>query len=106
MSATVIGPVALVVGTAVVLAGRLTLRSREMPSTTTGQDRFIDQILTVERTDGQRGQALAEGTWWNLRSTTGPLETGQRVRIVDVDGLDLVVCAESTPPEPQPEGAS
>lgn len=106
VSATVIGPVALVVGTAVVLAGRLALRSRQMPSTTTGRERFIGQILTVERTDGQRGQALVEGAWWNLRSTTGPLETGLQVRIVDVDGLDLVVCAEATPPEPQPEGAS
>lgn len=113
VSGAVIGPVALVVGGGVVLAGRLALRSRNAPSTTS-QERFVGQALTVGRADGQRGQALVEGAWWNLRSEAEPLEPGLPVRVVAVDGLELVVrpepqgseeSPESQSPEPQSEGA-
>lgn len=106
VSASVIGPVAAVVGAAVVIAGRVAMRSRGAPSTTTGRDLFIGQILTVARTDNRGGQAMAQGAWWNLRHPAGPLEQGMRVRVVDVEGLDLVVSTDLTPPKPQPEGAS
>lgn len=106
VSALVIGPVAVVTGAAVVFAGRLALRAREAPSASTERERFMGQVLTVRRADGQRGQAMAEGAWWNLRSEADPLEPGMQVHVVDVDGLDLVVSTEARPPEPLPEGAS
>lgn len=96
VSGVVIGPVAIVVGGGVILAGRVALRSRYLPSSTS-QKRFIGQVLTVGRSDGPRGQALAEGAWWNLRSEAGPLEPGMAVRVTDVDGLDLVVRPEAAP---------
>jgi membrane protein implicated in regulation of membrane protease activity len=49
---------------------------------------------------------MVEGAWWNLRNPAGPLEQGTQVRVVDVEGLDLVVSTDLTPPDPQPEGAS
>ena len=106
VSMAVIAPVAVVVGGAVVFAGRLALRSRRAPSTTTGREQYIGKVVTVRRAEGRRGQAFAEGAWWTVRSTTGPLEVGHPVRVVDVDGLDLVVAADTDPPDPPYEGAT
>ena len=106
VSPAVVGPVAAVVGGAVVFAGRLASQSRRWPSTTTAGELFIGQVITVARAQDQRGQAMVEGAWWNVRNPTGPLEQGTRVRVVDLDGLDLVVSTDLTPPEPQPEGAA
>jgi membrane protein implicated in regulation of membrane protease activity len=44
-------------------------------------------------------QAFIEGAWWNVRSSGPPLEDGALVRIVDVDGLDLLA-------EPYPGASS
>ena len=99
-------PVAMVAGVAAVIAGRVATRTRGAPSTTTGRDLFVGQVLTVARTDEHGGQAMAEGAWWNLRHPAGPLEQGMRVRVVDVDGLHLVVSTDFASTDPQPQGAS
>jgi membrane protein implicated in regulation of membrane protease activity len=39
---------------------------------------------------GGRGQAFIEGAWWNVRSQGTELVDGEEVRIVAVDGLDLL----------------
>jgi membrane-bound serine protease (ClpP class) len=104
VSAWVVGPVALVVGAAVVFAGRLALRSRSGPSTTTGPGQFLGRTVTVRRAEGMHGLALVDGTWWSVRSAAGPLEIGEQVRVVDVDGLDLVVDEPTQASIPQPEG--
>jgi membrane-bound serine protease (ClpP class) len=106
VSAAVIVPVALTVGGAVVLAGRLALRAGKAPSTLTGAERFVGSSLTVARAEGPRGQAFAEGAWWGLRSESGPLREGQQVRVVQVDGLQLVVTTATEAPDPRTEGAS
>jgi membrane-bound serine protease (ClpP class) len=102
----VVGPVAAVVGVAVVGAGRLALRARNAPSTTTGLERFVGQVVAVQRAQGHGGQALLEGAWWHVRSDSGPLSEGQQARVVAVDGLDLVVVAEPSSSGAQPEGES
>jgi membrane-bound serine protease (ClpP class) len=94
----VLAPVALVVGGAVTVAGRLALRARRAPATTTGPGLFVGRPVTVRRADGPRGQVFTEGAWWNVRSTGAPLEPGARVVVVDVDGLDLVVDPDALPP--------
>lgn len=91
----VVLPVAVFVGGGVVVAGRFAARSRRTPSALTGIGRFVGREVVVGRADGRRGQALVEGTWWRLRSNGPDLSAGERVRIVAVDGLDLVV--EPTP---------
>jgi membrane-bound serine protease (ClpP class) len=98
VSLTVLAPVAVTTGGAVVLAGRLAARSlRSAP--TTGTSPLVGRTITVGRADGRRGQALLDGAWWNVRSPEADLEPGTDVRIVEVDGLELVVAppAEAAP---------
>jgi len=91
VSLAVILPVAAVVGGGVLLAGRLVVRSQRGPSKATGDGLFVGRTVTVARASGPGGQAFVEGAWWRLRSTGPPLVQDTRVRVVDVDGLDLVV---------------
>jgi membrane-bound serine protease (ClpP class) len=87
----VVVPVAVLVGGGVVVAGRFAARSRRTPSSLTGTARFVGREVVVGRADDRRGQALVEGTWWRLRSTGAPLAEGEVVRVVAVEGLELVV---------------
>lgn len=89
VSPWVILPTAIVVGAAVILAGRLALRSRSAPSTTTGAGALVGQVVEVRRADGQQAQALVDGAWWNVRADR-PLAVGDEVRVTDVDGLELL----------------
>lgn len=106
VSLAVVIPIAMVVGLAVVGAGRLAMRSHEAESLTSPHATFVGQVLTVSGATGDRGQAFAEGAWWNVRSAAGPLEDGKAVRVVDVDGLDLVVTDASNPSEHPQTGAT
>lgn len=98
VSLAVIAPVAVVVGGAVVVAGRLVMRSRRSPTTATGAGLFLDRVVTVRGAAGIRGQTFVEGAWWNVRSTARDLDEGGAVRVVGMDGLDLLV--EPVPPAP------
>ncbi|HVM34092.1 MAG TPA: nodulation protein NfeD [Actinomycetota bacterium] len=98
VSLAVVTPVAVVVGGAVVLAGRLAVRSRGSVSTTTGPGLFTDRLVTVRHSEGTRGQTFVEGAWWNLRSSGRELVEGDEVRVVGVEGLDLVVEPPAHPP--------
>lgn len=98
VSLAVIAPVAVVVGSAVVVAGRLVMRSRRSPTTATGPGLFLDRVVTVRGAAGLRGQTFVEGAWWNVRSTARDLDEGGAVRVVGMDGLDLLV--EPVPPAP------
>ncbi len=91
VSLAVIGPIAAVTGAAVVLAGRLVLSSRDAPSTTTGSGRLVGREATVRRAEGRTGQVLMEGAWWRVRSTDQELAAGAVVRVVDIEGLELIV---------------
>jgi membrane-bound serine protease (ClpP class) len=91
VSLAVVAPVAAVVGCAVVIAGRLVWRARRARSTLTGPGLFVGRVATVRRTGSAPAQAFVEGAWWNLRTTGHALDDGATVRIVDVEGLDLVV---------------
>jgi membrane protein implicated in regulation of membrane protease activity len=37
---------------------------------------------------------LLDGAWWTVRSRGAPLQPGQRVRVVDLEGLELIVDPE------------
>jgi membrane-bound serine protease (ClpP class) len=95
-------PIALVVGAAVVLAGRLALKARRAPANAT-PGAFTDRTVEVRRVDGRKAQANVDGAWWNLRADNVALEPGMRVRVVDIDGLDLVVePVDAQPREQEP----
>lgn len=92
-------PIAVVVGVAVVIAGRLAVRSRRaLP--TTGLAQFTGAEVTVARSSGETGQAFVEGAWWTVRSPGADLHDGERVRVVGAEGLTLVV----QPAEPVEQG--
>ncbi|MGH9154092.1 MAG: NfeD family protein, partial [Acidimicrobiales bacterium] len=105
ISLAVVLPVAAVVGGAVVVAGRLVVRSQRAAPVTTGTGALVGRLVTVDRADGPRGQALVDGAWWNVRARRGTLGAGDEVRVAEVDGLDLVVDAPSpASPRQQPTG--
>lgn len=108
VSVAVVAPVAAVVGGAVVVAGRLVVRSQREASTTTGAGLFLGRLVTVRRPRDSRGQAFVEGAWWTVRTAAGAvLEEGGIARVVDIDGLDLVVEPVSVAPtDNQETGAS
>jgi membrane-bound serine protease (ClpP class) len=83
-------PVAVVVGGATALAGRLAWRTRRLASTT-GSRGLMGSIAVVRSASGTRGQAMVEGAWWNVRTRGEQLRDEATVRVVDVEGLDLVV---------------
>jgi membrane-bound serine protease (ClpP class) len=83
-------PVAVVVGGGTLLAGRLAWRTRRLAATT-GAGGLIGEVATVGKASGTSGQAMVEGAWWNVRTRGDRLRKGATVRVVDVEGLDLVV---------------
>lgn len=85
----VLWPTAVVVGGGSVLAGRLAWHARKAPATT-GYEGLLSREAVV-RQDGETGQVLLDGAWWTVRGRTAPVTKGQRVRVVDVEGLELVV---------------
>jgi membrane-bound serine protease (ClpP class) len=84
-------PTAVVAAVAALLAGRLVVRTRRMPSTSTGANAFPGRVVTVRQADGPTGRTFTEGAWWSLRSIGPPLRAGARARVVALDGLVLVV---------------
>lgn len=84
-------PLAVVMFAAVVVAGRVALRTRKAPSTSTGGDLLIGRKVEVREADGTKGTAYAIGSWWTLRSIGPPLRVGSEVLVTDVDGLVLMV---------------
>ena len=89
-------PVALVVGGATVLAGRLAWRTRRL-APTTGAGGLVGALARVGPATGTTGQVMVQGAWWNVTTRGEELREGATVRVVDVEGLDLVV-EEETPP--------
>jgi len=74
-----------------VIAGRVAVRTRRIPSTTTGTDVFTGRSVPVRDASGTTGRSYTQGAWWTLRSTGPPLTPGRDVRVVGVDGLTLLV---------------
>ena len=92
-------PVAIVVGGATVLAGRLAWRTRRL-TPTTGAGGLLGSVAVVRSASGTSGQARVGGAWWNLRTKGEELREGATVRVVDVEGLNLVV-EEKESPQPK-----
>jgi membrane-bound serine protease (ClpP class) len=86
----VLVPAALVAGGGSVLAGRLAWRARRAPSVS-GREALVGRQVTVRTADGPVGQVQLDGAWWTVRSRSVPLAPGQPARVVDLDGLELIV---------------
>jgi membrane-bound serine protease (ClpP class) len=98
LSMAVVLPIAAVIGVAVVVAGRLVVRSRRAPVTASGRGVLVGQVATVRRHGGAPAQAFVEGAWWAVRSAgPSPLRDGSTVRVVGLEGLDLIVEPDEPP---------
>ncbi|HKP99472.1 MAG TPA: NfeD family protein [Actinomycetes bacterium] len=96
----VLWPVAIVVGGGTMLAGQLAWRARRAPSVSgtgglIGRHAVVRDIVTANS-----GSVRLEGAWWRARRRSGPLTPGQTVRVVELDGLDLIVESSTQPVEP------
>ena len=93
LSLSVLLPTAIVAGTFVVLAGRLAMRARRAPSTTTGVGMLIGNRAQVHLAHDGRPQVFTLGAWWGVRphDPGDAIPPGTTVEIVEVDGLQLVV---------------
>ncbi len=90
VSPPVLWPTALVLGGATTLAGRAALRARLMPATT-GPGTLIGRPATVRETRGGSASVFLDGAWWTARAASGDLQPGEGVRVVAVEGLELIV---------------
>jgi membrane-bound serine protease (ClpP class) len=90
-------PVAIVMFLAVVFAGRLALRARqEKPLAET---ELTGRVASVRMSDDE-ALVFVNGSWWEATPTTGALRDGQRVRVVDRQGLHLLVePVDAAPPD-------
>ncbi len=86
----VILPTAVVVAGGTILAGRLVWRARARASAT-GEGMVVGRQAEVRHVEGTRGQIAIDGTWWRVRSDGGPLAEGRTVKVVAMEGLELLV---------------
>jgi membrane-bound serine protease (ClpP class) len=69
----------------------------------TGVSGLVGRQVVVHDVAGDgSGSMRLDGAWWRARRRDGPLVAGQTVRVVELDGLDLVVEPASQPAEPAP----
>ena len=90
VSPPVLWPTALVMGGTTAIAGRAVLKARLRPSTT-GAGTLLGKVVTVVDDGTGRLSAFLDGTWWTVRPKTGGSQPNQEMRVVAVEGLDLVV---------------
>jgi membrane-bound serine protease (ClpP class) len=90
VSLGVLLPTVVVIAVGAIFAGRLAWRARHRPPIT-GRDLLIGREITLRRVDGGLGRTLLDGAWWNVRSPGHELREGAQAKIIDVNGLDLIV---------------
>lgn len=90
VSWTVVVPTVLLAGAGAVAIGIMAARERRRPDYI-GHRTLIGRSASVRRAEGPRGQVFVAGELWSASSTGKPLKPGDRVRVVDQEGLDLTV---------------
>lgn len=94
-------PIALAVGVVALLIGRFAFRSQRSQRYAGEGGETVGRRGTVTESDGMTGRVTIDGTRWKARSVGAPLERGERVRVVDMDGLELLVEHEEEAPRGQ-----
>ncbi|KAF4407844.1 protease/transporter [Streptomyces sp. Ru87] len=100
----VMWPTALVVGAGSLIAGRFAWRARGAPVAAGGETLIGREAVVHSAGADGSGRVLLDGAWWTVRGRGAPVTPGQRVRVVDRDGLVLVVDSagpgDGRPPPP------
>ena len=86
----VLVPIGVAVGGSSLFIGRMAWRTRNV-APMTGIESMIGATGMVGSAKGRTGQVLVNGTWWKARSAGGPLKKEKRVKVLAVEGLELVV---------------
>jgi membrane-bound serine protease (ClpP class) len=68
----------------------LAVRARQQRPTT-GQDALVGQLAEVRRPLAPEGYVFVNGALWSAWTDQGPLQSGELVEVVAVDGLRLFV---------------
>jgi membrane-bound serine protease (ClpP class) len=97
-------PVAILVGGGALGLGRVAWRTRALVGVS-GTEAILGARGVVREIEGEDAQVFLQGSWWGARSRSGSLRPGQEVRVVEMDGLRLIVEPEQPGP-PDREGSS
>ncbi|MGH2680025.1 MAG: NfeD family protein [Actinomycetota bacterium] len=90
-------PVAALVGAGSLGLGRVAWRTRRLAGVS-GTQAIVGARGVVKEIEGNDAQVFLQGSWWGARSRAGALHPGQEVRVVEMEGLRLIV-----EPEPRTE---
>ena len=103
VSPWVLGGITLAMGAFLLLLVTQVTRARRAPAMT-GAEHFIGQTATVHQDLAPRGRVWFEGqTWFAETPSRQTVLTGQKVRVVGVEGLTLMVEALEPPSAAQGE---
>ncbi len=95
-------PTAVVAGGGALVLGRVAWRSRRLAGST-GTEGIVGSRATVRSVQGDQAVVFLQGAWWSARAANGTLLPGQPIRVVELDGLRLVVEPD---PDAETQGAS
>jgi membrane-bound serine protease (ClpP class) len=101
----VLVPIAVLAGAGALGLGRVAWRTRRLVGVS-GTQAIVGSRGVVKEIEGDDLQVFVQGSWWGARSRAGTLHPGQEVRVVEMDGLRLIVEPESEPdaePESEPD---
>ncbi|HVM19092.1 MAG TPA: nodulation protein NfeD [Egibacteraceae bacterium] len=91
-------PIGVLVGLTAVFIGRIAWRARKAPVYTgTGGGRMVGAVGTVRLVDRESVRVFVEGSLWKARSSGPELSMGQKVRVVEMEGIELIVEPEEEP---------
>jgi membrane-bound ClpP family serine protease len=80
---------------AIVLIGSvalaITVRNAQSRPRRLDDDQLIDAVAKVVVAHGDQGQVMLNGERWHVRTDEPPLEPGMEVRVLERDGLTLLV---------------
>ena len=84
--------VALIMGGLTILVGHQALTAQQRP-VLTGAEALIGSTGIAKETfrAGETGYVFVQGEWWNARTNSGEIAANTPVRILDIDGLTLIV---------------
>jgi len=89
VSLAMILPVAILLGLIVVFVGRKVVEAQRRPPLT-GSESLVGQFATTRTVIEGEGKVFIHGEYWDARSAE-PVDEGERVKVVSVDGLMLQV---------------
>lgn len=85
-------PVALALAVVALLIGRFAVTSQRRRKFSGQGGEMVGEAGTVRSVDGETAQVLVSGALWKARSASGgALRRGDQVKVVDMEGLELVV---------------